>query len=163
MATKPTKPTEEDQATTSKTNPFYPFANIDFGNFDAGKMMRDLKLPGVDMQALLATQRKNIEALTAANQKVVQGMQAVAKRQSEILAQAMAEISTAAQQVASAGNPQEMTAKQAELTKQAFEKALANMRELAEMISQANTQAFEVINKRVSESLDELRNLTAKK
>ena len=150
--------------TTKKTNnPFFPFANIDFGSFDAGKMMSDLKLPGVDMQALLATQRKNIEALTAANQMVVQNMQAVAKRQSEILAQAMAEVSTTAQQIASAGNPQEMSAKQAELTKQAFEKALANMRELAEMINQSNTQAFEVINKRVSESLNELKNLVSKK
>ena len=147
--------------TTKKTNPFYPFANIDFSNFDATKMMSDLRLPGVDMVALLAIQRKNIEALTAANQMAVQGMQAVAKRQSEILAQTMAEISTAAQQIASAGNPQEMTAKQAELIKQAFEKAVANMRELAEMINQANTQAFEVINKRVSESLEELRNLAS--
>lgn len=147
--------------TTKKTNPFYPFANIDFSNFDATKMMSDLRLPGVDMVALLATQRKNIEALTAANQMAVQGMQAVAKRQSEILAQTMAEISTAAQQIASAGNPQEMTAKQAELIKQAFEKAVANMRELAEMINQTNTQAFEVINKRVSESLEELRNLAS--
>ena len=159
MATKPTQPPGNNQGTTQQTNPF---ANIDFSSFDASKMMSDLKLSGVDMQALLAAQRKNIEALTAANQLVVQGMQNVAKRQSEILAQAMAEVATAAQQLASAGSPQERTAKQTELSQRAFEKALANMRELAEMISQSNTQAFEVVNQRVSESLEDLKNLVSK-
>jgi phasin family protein len=112
----------------------------------------------------MAAQRKNIEALTTANKLAVEGMQAIAKRQSEILAQAMAEVSNVTQQLSgAASNPQEATAKQAEVAKQAFEKALANMRELAEMINKANTDAFAVINKRVAESLEELKGLVAKK
>jgi phasin family protein len=67
-----------------------------------------------------------------------------------------------AQQLSSAGNPQEMTAKQAELARKAFEQALANMRELAEMVSKSNTEAFAIINKRVTESLQELKSLVAK-
>lgn len=149
-------------ATKKTTNPFYPFANIDFGNFDPNKMLSELKVPGVDMEALLASQRKNIEALTAANQKTLEGMQAVAQRQAEIMAQAMNEVSAAAQQVASAGDPQQMSAKQSELIRQAFEKALANMRELAEMVNKSNTEAFDIINKRVSESIEELKALASK-
>ncbi len=145
-------------------NPFNPFANVDFSKFDFSKMMGDLKVPGFDMQAAMESQRKNIEALTAANQAAVQGLQAVAQRQAEILSQAMSEVSAVAQQLASAStNPQEMTTKQAELARKAFEQALANMRELAEMVSKSNTEAFAIINKRVTESLQELKSLVAPK
>ncbi len=148
---------------TAKT-PFQPFGDMDFSKFDLGKVMGELKIPGLDMDAVMAAQRKNIEALTTANKLAVEGMQAIAKRQSEILAQAMAEVSNVTQQLSgAASNPQEATAKQAEVAKQAFEKALANMRELAEMINKANTDAFAVINKRVAESLEELKGLVAKK
>ncbi len=149
------------------SNPFNPFANVDFSKFDfakfdLSKMLGDVKIPGFDMEAIMAAQRKNIEALTAANQAAVQGMQAIAQRQAEILSQAMSEVSSMAQQLAGAGNPQEMTTKQAELVRKAFEQALANMRELAEMVSKSNTEAFAIINKRVTESLQELKGLVAK-
>lgn len=152
----------------STNNPFNPFANVDFGKFDfskfdMSKMLGDVKIPGFDMQAIMDAQRKNIEALTAANQAAVQGMQAVAQRQAEILSQSMNEVSSVAQQLAGAGNPQEMTAKQAELVRKAFEQALANMRELAEMVSKSNTEAFAIINKRVTESMQELKGLVTPK
>ena len=147
----------------STPNPFNPFANVDFSKFDMSKfdvtkMMGDMKIPGFDMQAIMDAQRKNIEA-----QAAVQGMQAVAQRQAEILSQAMNEVSTIAQQLSSAGNPQEMSAKQAEVARKAFEQALANMRELAEMVNKSNTDAFAIINKRVTESLQELKSLVAPK
>lgn len=149
-------------------NPFNPFANVDFSKFDFSKFditkaLGDVKIPGFDMEAAVAAQRKNIEALTAANQAAVQGLQAVAQRQAEILSQAISEVSTVAQQLSSAGsNPQELTAKQTELARKAFEQALANARELAEMVSKSNTEAFAIINKRVTESLQELKSLVVK-
>lgn len=81
----------------SSPNPFNPFAAMDFSKFDLGKfdvtkMLGDVKIPGFDMQAVMDAQRKNIEALTAANQTAVQGMQAGAQQQAEILSQAMNEI-----------------------------------------------------------------------
>ena len=45
----------------------------------------------------------------------------------------------------------------AELLKDAVEKALANMRELAEMAGKSNTEAFDTIHKRFTESLDEVK------
>jgi phasin family protein len=150
-------------------NPLNPFGNIDISKFDISKfdfskMMGDLKIPGFDMQAAMEAQRKNIEALTAANNAAVQGMQAVAQRQAEILSQAMSEVSSVAQQLSSAGtNPQEMTGKQAEVARKAFEQALANMRELAEMVNKSNTEAFAIINKRVNDGLQELKALVIPK
>lgn len=142
---------------------FNPFANFDMTQFDVNKMLANFNMPGMDMEAMLAAQRKNIEALAEANKLAVEGMQAVAKRQAEILAQAMTEVSSVAQQLTQGGNPQDMSSKQGELVKQAFEKALANMRELAEMVNKSNAEAFAVINKRFSESLVELKSLAPKK
>ena len=52
--------------------------------------------------------------------------------------------------------------KQADLVKLAFEKALSNARELAELVAKSNSEAAEVINKRVSESLEEVKAVVTK-
>ena len=141
-------------------NPFNPFANMDLSSFDFTKLLGDLKLPGVDVQTLMDTQRKNIEAVVEANKLAAESMQAIAKRQVEMLAEAMNTVSSASQQIAAkAGNPQEMTSKQAELATEALERVLANMRELAEMVGKSNSETFELMNKRFNESLKELSSL----
>lgn len=145
-------------------SPNNPFVNVDFSKFDVTQMLKDMQVPGIDVNALMETQRRNIEALTAANRAAVDGMQAVARRQAEIMAQSLSEVSSLAQELAqSTSNPQEMGTKQAEVVRQAFEKALANMRELAEMVSKTNTEAFDVMNKRFTESLEELKTLMGQK
>ncbi len=132
-----------------------------FFEMDINKLLAEYKVPGVDFEALAAAQRRNIEALTAANQLAFEGMQAVVRRQTEILRQTMEEASAAVAELTSVGAPEEKAAKQAELVKVAFEKALANMKELAEMVAKSNTEASEIVAKRVSESLDEVKSLIA--
>jgi phasin family protein len=132
-----------------------------FADLDVTKMMADFKVPGVDYESVVATQRKNIEALTQANQLVVEGMQAVARRQSEILRQTMDETSKAMQQMMEQSAPEAKLAKQTDLAKTAFDTALANMRELAELVTKSNRDAFDVINGRVAASLDELKTVMA--
>ena len=128
-----------------------------FPNLDITKLMGEFKLPGLDMDALLKAQQKNIEALTAANRKAAEGFQAVAKRQAEILKDSMEEFSDTVREMMAGGSPEANAAKQAEAAKLAFEKALANMRQLAEMSAKANAEAFEAINRRVMESLEEIK------
>ncbi len=145
-------------------NPKNPFADFDFSKMmDTSKLLRDFKMPGVDVEAVVASQRRNLEALTAANQLALEGMQAVARRQSEIFRQMMEEASQAMRDVMAAGSPEDKAAKQTELVKEAFKRAIANMRELADMVSKSQGEAFEVINKRVTDSLDELKTVVAKK
>ncbi len=130
---------------------------VPFWDLDVSKLISDFKVPGIDVDALMAAQRKNIEAVTAANKVAFEGMQAVATRQTEILRQTMQEMSTVMSDLMQAGTPEERVAKQAEVAKQAFERALSNMREIAEMITKANTEAADLINKRISATLDELK------
>lgn len=140
----------------SKTSA-YPFIDL-----DVSKLMAEFKIPGVDVDAILASQRKNIEAVTAANQLAIEGFQAVVRRQAEILRQTMEEAGPLVTDLMGVGSPQDKVAKQAEVVKSAFEKALANMKELAEMVAKSNTEAANVISKRVSESLEELKSATGK-
>ena len=134
--------------------------------FDPAKFTEEMtkafsaqSLPNVDPQQIMDSQRKNIEALSSANQVAAQGMQAIYARQVEIMQQAMDEARTVAEDMTAATDPRDAAAKQAEIAKVAYEKALANMRELAEMTAKANAEAADAINARITESLEELRDM----
>jgi phasin family protein len=139
-----------------------PFSGFDFSKFDVQKMLGDFKIPGVDMKTLMSAQEKNIAALKQANQHAAEGLQALATRQMEMMQQVMQGAASAAKEVAASGGPKEAAAKQAEVAKAAFEQAVANMREMAELVSKSSNQAFEVITQRAAEGLEELKQLSKK-
>jgi phasin family protein len=126
-------------------------------DFDISKFIGDFKVPGLDVESLVASQRKNIEALTQANKLAFEGVQAVFKRQVEILRQTLEESSTVAKELVEVGTPQEKAIRQTEFAKDAFERALSNSRELAEIIAKSNSEAFELLNKRFTQVLDEVK------
>ncbi len=128
-----------------------------FLDMDVGKAFAGFAFPGLDVESIVAAQRKNLEALTQANQLAVEGVQAVARRQVELARQAVDEASSLLREWTQPGAPEERIAKNAEYAKLAFEKGVANARELAELVTKANTEAFGVIQKRVTEGFEELR------
>ena len=134
--------------------PNFPFFDTDFT-----KIMSEFRVPGFDIESILATQRRNIEAVTAANQLAIEGIQAVLRRQAEIMRQVVEESSTVLRDLMAAGAPEEKIAQQADLVKSSFEKALANLREMAEMVAKSNNEAAEVLTKRIGESLTELKSV----
>jgi phasin family protein len=87
----------------------------------------------------------------------MEGIQAVMRRQGEILRQMVEESSTVLRDMMAAGAPEQKIAQQTEVVKSAFEKALANLRELTEMVAKSNTEAADVLTKRIGESLTELK------
>jgi phasin family protein len=126
------------------------------------KMMESFKLPGVDMTALVESQKKNIAALTQATQIATEGATAVSRRQAEIVQDAIKQAAAMMGNLNLSGSPEDVLAKRAELVRATFESALANARELAEMVGKANAEAFEVIKRRMSDSFEEIRNTTLK-
>ncbi|MGH7091839.1 MAG: phasin family protein [Stellaceae bacterium] len=128
-----------------------------FFDVDVGKAFASFTLPGLDAETVISSQRKNIEALTQANQLAVEGVQAVTRRQVEIARETFEGASAAFRDLTQAGAPEDRIAKNAEFAKQAFEKGIANARELAELFAKANSEALNVITRRVSESFDEIR------
>jgi phasin family protein len=132
-------------------------------DFDFTKIFAELKLPALpDMEAFVTAHRRNMETLSATNRVALEGAQAVARRHMEIMQQSMSEMTDAMKALASLEGPQAKAAKQAEMLKKAYERAMANMKELADMIRQANTEALELINKRFAEAMDEVKTLAEK-
>jgi phasin family protein len=151
-------------------NPFFngEFAKFDFAalmdpskmaeqweKFDFATATDQFKVPGLDAQALVEYQKRNLEAFASANKIAMEGAQAVIRRQAEILRQGVEEASKAFSELNAAGTPQDRLVKQAELAKEAYEAALANLRELSEMASKSNGEAADLLSNRVSESFGE--------
>jgi phasin family protein len=138
-------------------------SNNPFDHVDISKMFSDFSVPGVDWQEVMASQQKNITALTEANQRLVEGAQAVVQQQSHIMSKAMSELSAASQELMAEGDPQASAQKRFELAKASFESAVANMKELAELAGQSNSEAMEIINKRAAEAFAEISTLIQSK
>ena len=114
------------------------------------------------MDAFATANRKNMEMLSAANRVAMEGAQAVARRHMEIMQQSMAEVTEAMKALASIEAPQAKAAKQAELVKTAYEHAVANMKELSDLIQHSNAEALSLINQRFTEAMDEVKALAQK-
>ena len=140
---------------TAKPNPL--------GEFDITRYFAELKLPPMpDLDALTAANRRNIEALTAANKVALEGAQAVAKRHMEIMQQTVAEMTAAMQALATPEAPKARAARQAEMAKEAYQHAVANLKELSDLIQRANAEALGLVNRRFTEALDEIKTLAEK-
>ena len=130
------------------------------------KMFTDMKVPGMagmpDMDAFLSAHRRNMEVLTAANRVALEGAQAVARRHMEIMQQTMSEMTETMRDLSSPDSPQAKAAKQTELMKTSYERAVAHMKELADLIQRANGEALGMLNQRFAEAMDEVKMLAAK-
>lgn len=122
-------------------------------------MLTQHKLPGVDIDKLIEAQQQNLKAIAEANRVAIEGVQALAKRQVEVLQETMKEASEAVSSMSKAHSPAELAAKEAELAKSAFEKSVATMREMAEIVVTSSQEATDKINARISATLDEIRRL----
>jgi phasin family protein len=139
------------------TRPHSPYDLLDFT-----KLTSEFQIPGIDWQELIASQQKNLAALSRANQVMLEGAQAVMQREVEIMQKAMTEAMAASQEMMTPGDPSANAGKRFDVAKTSFETALANMRELAEMLGKSNREALDVINQRALEGFDEVRSAVEK-
>lgn len=134
-------------------------------NTDARFAMFDVTRFGLpDTEAVVASHQKNMEALTKASQIAVEGAQAVMRRQFEIGSQMLEALSSIFGRLPQpGGSADEWVVRHAEQSKKALDSSLTNARELAEVVTRTHTDALKVITKRVSESLDEVRDFASKR
>jgi|GEM_PF-236870 len=126
------------------------------------KVFGGIHFPGVDLEAVIDAQRKNMEALTAANKAAFDGARELMEREMEISRESMDAAAAIIKDMKAAPSAKDLPAKQAESLKQAVEKAVANMRELVEMAAKSNKEAFEIVKGRANESLEEIKRLAQK-
>jgi len=121
-------------------------------------MSGDFRMPQFDMEAAMTLQRKNVESWTALNQAMFESFQSLWRRQADLCRQAMEESTQTVNALISCP-PEEKMIKQAEASKAAMEKCLANVRDIAETVAKCNSQAMETVSTRMNEGMDELRGI----
>lgn len=130
---------------------------------DIMRMFSEFRVPAApDVEALMAAQKRNLDALTAANRVALEGAQAVARRHMEILQQSVGELTEAMQSITATPAPQDKAAKQAELLTTSYSRAVGNMKELADLIQKSNSEALALLNRRFVEAMDEAKTMVAK-
>jgi phasin family protein len=139
-----------------------PDARTPFFDFDVTKIFADFRFRPFDVEAVWAAQRRNIEALNQANQLAVEGVHALAKRQIEMTQQALEDFSTHVREMTQPSTTEDRIAKHTEFTKKMIDKGLTHGREVAALAAKAGTEASEVLQKRTTEGLDEMKAFTAK-
>jgi phasin family protein len=125
---------------------------------DVARLLEQFKMPGVDLAAIVEARRLDIEALVEANKAAYESMQALGRKQSEMMTQAMEGIQEATKGAIGAGAAVD-PAKQAEVTRKAVEKALADMKELAEMARDAQADSMAHVTRRAAQHIEELKTL----
>jgi phasin family protein len=115
------------------------------------------KLPGFDVTTVLDIQRRNVEALSAANQTIVQGLQTVVQRQGEIARQSAKQFQDLLSVKPSSTSVEETLVKQIDVAKTSYEKTVADARELSDLVAKVGSEAVDILSRRVVASLDEVK------
>lgn len=134
-------------------NPFTQF----FAGNDFAKLFDQFQATPFDLKAIMEAQRKNVQAFTDAQQVAMDSLQALAQRQTEIISQIVEDQSLVAKELMGEGTPESKIAKNADLFKKIYERTVSNMRDLSEMMNKSNVEASNIINKRVSAGMSELK------
>jgi phasin family protein len=137
-------------------------ARTPFFDFDVTKMFADFRLRPFDVEAVWAAQRRNIEAFTQANQLAVEGAHALVKRQIEMTQQTFEDMSTMLRDMTQPASTEDRIAKNTEFAKKVIDKSLSHGREIAALATKAGSEATEVLQKRATEGMDEMRAFACK-
>ncbi len=127
------------------------------------KLLGSMKMPMMpDMEALMSAHRRNLETLSAANKVALEGAQSIARRNMEMMQQTMAELTEGMRGFSPTEPPQARAARQAEMLKSAYERAVFNMQEISGLIQKSNGEALNLLNQRFTEAVEEVKLLVSK-
>jgi hypothetical protein len=143
--------------------------NVDYSkimaSFDPSEMMNQFAkaFGGIFYQAniddLLESQRKNIEALTRANKLVFDNARSIVDRQMEMFRYAMEQAVSSVKHVSESESEsaKDVAVQQVRVIELCVEKSLASMLDITESIIEANARAFDIASRRMAESMSEIK------
>ena len=115
------------------------------------------QVPGFGINTVVDIQRRNVEALTAANQTIAQGLQTVVQRQGEIARHSVKQFQDLVSFKPSSTSVTETLVKQIDVAKTSYEKNVTNARELGDLVAKVGLEAADILSRRVVASLDEVK------
>jgi len=123
--------------------------------------LQELNLTG-GASKLLASGQKDLQTLMQANEKSYQGLQTVVQRQTEMIKNAIAEWQTAAKEMPGK-DPRANLAKLDELGRQSFQRAIDDIKELANLAAKSQADSFELVRQRIQANVDEVTKMLQRK
>ncbi len=133
---------------------------VDFDIFrDLATNIEQFKMPSLDTNAFVEARRKDVEALVVASKITYDAMQAVTQTQSAMLTQAMQDLQEF-NMVAMGGNTLggDWT-RHTEAVQKAWQRRLADMNVLSEMVQKAQIDAMAALTERANESVGEMKGM----
>lgn len=134
-------------ADNAKDNPMFDM----FRNFG-----QNLNLPRPDIEATMDFHRRNLQAWQQAVQVSSAGAQKAMDRQREQLQETMQEMADLVQGM-SRGDASKTMRDQMEFARHSFEQAMRNTAEMGEIARDSGAESFEILRKRMEESMQEIR------
>ena len=134
-----------------------------FADYDFTKVAGDFKMPAVNVETVVETARKNFAVLTSANTAAVETIKTIAQRQGDMVRAAMEDLSKHGSEVLAAATVEEKAIKNIEFAKKAYETAIANAKEIGDMVGKSQSEAFDALNARVAELTEEVKAALAAK
>jgi phasin family protein len=114
-----------------------------------------LQVPKLDLDQMIETHRKNLEALASSASAVTEGAQAMAQKQREIVEAGLREAQALAQELKA---PSDLNlARQTEFAKKVFDIAVQGAQETAQLTRMSTGDAVKILQDRMREGLEEIR------
>jgi phasin family protein len=133
-----------------------------FSQSDFTKFFAPMTSPAFGVKSLMESQRKNMQALTEAQQLAFQGIRAIAQRQSELLSRVARDNSVMAREMMAEGTPEEKMSRNADAIKSVYERAIEDLRALSDMANKSSEEATGVITKRIAATMNEIQTVLEK-
>ncbi|MFO1116528.1 MAG: TIGR01841 family phasin [Beijerinckiaceae bacterium] len=121
------------------------------------KFGSDLDLPKVDIDKLIETHQKNIDALVRSAKAANDGVQAVAVKQRETLEAAMNDAITMAKSLKPGADPKELLTQQREAVERVVDSAISSTKSIAMQVQTLNSEVFKIVVDRLAGSASEIR------
>ena len=122
-----------------------------------------LKLPQIDTSKIMEQHQKNLEAMAKSWQAMAAGATEIANKQRAIFEATVTDLGEVVKQYKPGGDAQQIIAKQSEFATKAMEAAIANTRDIAELVQKSSTEAMKIVQDRMQESYESIRTSLDKK
>ena len=110
----------------------------------------------------METQRKNMMAFSRAQQLAIESLQVITSRQAAMLSDLAADQATLSREIMESGKPEEKIADQAMIIRDLYERSIAHLREIGDMITHSSQETADVIHNRIAGSLSEMKDAIKK-
>ena len=121
------------------------------------QLASEYKIPLSAVDALLDNQKKNITALTRANQEMAAGVRSVIEHQDRVLSEMLDKTTRSYNEIIQSGDPRETAANQLNLIQKSYEKSLEDIGKMAAIMTQSQEKIAHILAERISENLDTMK------